>query len=173
MGKTTFTGVGDRALACLAWTLRAVSVALAVLIPALAWPHAQPWLAASATGLCVGGCQGLLLLVERARKIRAAGVASEATCAALQARINDDLAAILGAVSRPLSPGGPPLTETIQRRIRGISGQLRDGCGGFGPAGVKGMAKPSANPLALQGQPGLGTTRGLDVSAAVAEPGNL
>ena len=163
---------GPLTLACLAWGLRAGSVALAVLIPALVWPHTAPWLAASATGVGVGTCQGLLLLVGRARKLRAVGLASQALCAALQDRIDQDLAAVLGAVSSPSSPGSPQLAEAISRRIGNISDQLRHlgGGGGRGSPVVDRALKPSASPLALKGQPSRGTTCELDLQAAATGP---
>ena len=56
---------------------------LAVLIPPLVRPETDVWVAAGAAGFCVGACQGLLLLVGRARKAQALRAASEAICARL------------------------------------------------------------------------------------------
>src|SRR5690242_4079807 len=94
MDKTTLTRMGNRGLTCLEWGLRGGSVILAVLIPALVRPEKDLWVAAGAAGFCVGACQGLLLLAGRARKAKAVQ-ASEAICARLEERINNDLAVIL------------------------------------------------------------------------------
>jgi hypothetical protein len=90
MGKTTFTRMGNRGLSCLEWCLRGGSVMLAVLIPALVRPEKEVWVAAGAAGVCMGACQGLLLLAGRARKAKAVRAASEAICAGLEERINND-----------------------------------------------------------------------------------
>lgn len=182
MGKTTFTRMGSRGLTCLEWCLRGGSVILAVLIPALVRPETDVWVAAGAAGFCVGACQGLLLLVGRARKAKAVQ-ASEAICARLEERINNDLAVILASISASqLGPASPQLVKTVHRYVVGISGQLRDaigtGCGisleaqarsfqpavspkgdgtGLGSSVVEGLVKQDGGYLALEGQSSRGT----------------
>jgi CheY-like chemotaxis protein len=186
MGKTTFTRMGNRGLTCLEWCLRGGSVMLAVLIPALVRPEKDVWVAAGAAGFCVGACQGLLLLAGRARKAKAVRAASEAICARLEDRINNDLAVILASVSSgQSSPGSPQpqLAEMVQRCVMRISGQLRDvtdtGCGmnleaharsfepavsaksdgtGLGLSVLEGLVKAGGGDLALESQPSQGTT---------------
>lgn len=99
----------------------------AVLIPGLARPEKDVWVAAGATAFCVGACQGLLFLAGRARMTAAVRAASEAICAKLEDRINHDLAVILASTSGSQStPGSPQLAETVHRCVVRISGELRD-----------------------------------------------
>jgi hypothetical protein len=159
-------------------------VILAVLIPALVRPEKDVWVAAGAAGLCVGVCQGLLLLAGRARKAKAVRAASEAICASLEQRINHDLAVILASIASSQSgPGSPQpqLAEVVQRCAARISSQLRDvtdaGCGinpeakarsveplvniksdgpGLGLSGLEGSVKQGGGDSALESPPSLG-----------------